>query len=417
MTECNNFELNLHNFQSISNANLEFSKGINLIVGQSNSGKTAALRAIKATVMNASGGQRFIKQGTDEAVVDIRYKNNDIKWERTKKESKYTINNEEYIKVGNSNLFKILEDNGFVIDDKNNIMNIEGELDLPFPFDRTSAELFKLFENIFCVSDSATILKAIKDEEDSNIKNKNKLLEESNKVVLKLSALEELNQEVSIEKLRTFKIDYSNLLISRDKFSEDFKIINNSNNLITKLNLSSTEETYFLNDSVQKYLDYIADYNNVIKCKKLNNLITESAEPPSLDNTLTQKYTKLSNDYIKLLQVKELIDIDFREINIDTSVIDKLIKMRKDFKSFGVLIKLSKLFKEEKEVVLSTDNISKLEKLTNDYAFLLGAEEIITSFEKQVKEKELELERINKELEQFDVCPLCGNTLMDEKGN
>ena len=48
-------------------------------------------------------------------------------------------------------------------------MNIEGEWDLPFPFDRTPSELFKLFENIFCISDSAVILKSFKDEEGNTL--------------------------------------------------------------------------------------------------------------------------------------------------------------------------------------------------------------------------------------------------------
>ena len=162
--ECNSskFELDLQNFQSISEARLEFEQGINLIVGQSNSGKSATLRAVKTAVLNPSGAHRFVKQGTDNASVGINYRGNDITWARNKKESKYTVNKEDYIKVGNSNLFKLLDNSGFVVDDKNNLMNIESELELPFPFDRSSAELFKLFENIFCVSDSATIFKIYK---------------------------------------------------------------------------------------------------------------------------------------------------------------------------------------------------------------------------------------------------------------
>ena len=52
-----NFNVNLHNFQSISDANLEFVEGLNLIVGQSNSGKTAILRAINSVVDNPSRGK------------------------------------------------------------------------------------------------------------------------------------------------------------------------------------------------------------------------------------------------------------------------------------------------------------------------------------------------------------------------
>ena len=49
-----NFSLKIEDFQSIGNAELEFIPGINLIVGQSNSGKTAVLRAIDSVLTNPS---------------------------------------------------------------------------------------------------------------------------------------------------------------------------------------------------------------------------------------------------------------------------------------------------------------------------------------------------------------------------
>ena len=55
------FNVNLNNFQSISGAELEFVEGLNLIVGQSNSGKTAILRAINSVVDNPSRGKLYIK--------------------------------------------------------------------------------------------------------------------------------------------------------------------------------------------------------------------------------------------------------------------------------------------------------------------------------------------------------------------
>jgi predicted ATP-dependent endonuclease of OLD family len=46
------FNIDLKNFQSIAEADLEFTPGINLIVGQSNSGKTAILRSFVTTIKN-----------------------------------------------------------------------------------------------------------------------------------------------------------------------------------------------------------------------------------------------------------------------------------------------------------------------------------------------------------------------------
>ena len=63
MTDCskNNLKVTIENFQSISKGELEFTQGINIIVGQSNSGKSAILRALKGAVLNTSGSQKYIK--------------------------------------------------------------------------------------------------------------------------------------------------------------------------------------------------------------------------------------------------------------------------------------------------------------------------------------------------------------------
>ena len=51
------FDIKLKNFQSIGKAELLFEPGVNLIVGQSNSGKTAILRAISAALNNPTRGK------------------------------------------------------------------------------------------------------------------------------------------------------------------------------------------------------------------------------------------------------------------------------------------------------------------------------------------------------------------------
>ena len=154
----NTLQLHLENFQAISDMDLAFDEGINIIAGQSNSSKTSILRAIEVLLRNQSGSADFIKYGEKECLVNMKYLGNDITWSRTKKDIVYEINGEKYLKVGNTDLFHLLERNGFVIDPQDELSNLEDEWTLPFPFYKSSSELFKLFENIFSVSDSAKIL-------------------------------------------------------------------------------------------------------------------------------------------------------------------------------------------------------------------------------------------------------------------
>lgn len=52
-------QLHIHNFQSHKHAEIEFSPGVNVIVGQSGSGKTAILRALRWAIYNEPSGTSF----------------------------------------------------------------------------------------------------------------------------------------------------------------------------------------------------------------------------------------------------------------------------------------------------------------------------------------------------------------------
>ena len=61
----NELKLSLHNFQSIAEGELTFQTGLNFIIGQSISGKSATFRALKECLLNRAGSQRFIKKDTN----------------------------------------------------------------------------------------------------------------------------------------------------------------------------------------------------------------------------------------------------------------------------------------------------------------------------------------------------------------
>ena len=206
----NELKLSLENFQSISKGELIFHTGTTVIIGQSNSGKSATFRALKACLMNPAGSQRFIKKGTKSSSVSLEYNGNQIIWKRTPKESSYIINGEEYLKTGKSNAFKIIEDTGFAVDSNDTIMNIEEELQLPFPFGMSKADLFKLYEDVFCISDSAIILKSARASEDKVKADIVAYENELNKNQNKLKELLDFKSSVDIEELKSKRDKLSN---------------------------------------------------------------------------------------------------------------------------------------------------------------------------------------------------------------
>jgi len=342
----NKIQINLDNFQSIEQANLEFIQGINLITGEGNSGKSATLRAIKGAILNPRGSQRFIKNGKSSLSVNIQYLGNDITWSRTNKDSKYVVNGEEYQKVGNSNLSKILDKSGFVLDDNDKLMNVEGELELPFPFDKNPTDLFKLFEkSIFCVSDSAVILKTIKTDEETEVKDKAQANYELTRFNNKLKALSDLEEDVDLKRLVEGKNKLEELYFQYDKLNKDYerviegyksaKALKEVKEEVVIPDLSEYNQIY---ESVEK-LQSIKTVLQVLSKTKEEVLI--SADYSSLN--------KMKNDYNKLVQIKEVLDrISMGEYatTIDNIDLIKYNKIREHFKTLCKVVEGMRVVKK-----------------------------------------------------------------------
>lgn len=365
----NELKLSLENFQSISKGELIFHTGTNVIIGQSNSGKSATFRALKTCLSNPSGSQRFIKKGTSHSSVMLEYNGNQIIWKRTPKESSYIINGETYLKTGKSSALKLVEDTGFTIDSNDTIMNIEEELQLPFPFGMSDSDLFKLYENVFCISDSAIILKAAKGVEDSTKTEittlDNDILKNDNKV----KELLEFQKTVDIEKLKKMK-----------------KYLENKNNKV--LNLK---------DGLPIIKKALKVQDLTVKEKEFSNLLPLYLENRDLKRTISQlKQLHTLNKHLKDIILPTEISLneykELRELN-------KTVKVLKDIEDFKVPVNSFE---------------SKLQEYENLKSYLKEIKEI----KKEIKERKEALinlkeriKHIESALKEFQVCPLCHKPL------
>ena len=369
----NKLKLSLTNFQSIGNGELEFETGLNFIIGQSNSGKSATFRALKACLSNPSGSQRFIKKDTNVSEVTLEYNGNVITWKRTKKESSYEINGETFVKTGNSDAFKLVEDTGFVRDHNETIMNIEEELQLPFPYGTSKTDLFKLFENIFCVSDSAIILKSAKDYENE-VKSEIRLLEnEKVKIKNKLAELNKFKKEINISEL---KGKQNSLILKNEKLmklKDGVETIKKAVELL-KLNLPEPYE-------VDNYLN---QYQELMDLKKVMHT--------------TESLHKVSQNLSKLESPKP---IDLKEY----------YTLRQLYKDINVVKELSGLTLPEYEV---KDKIGTYYELVN---YRESLNKIYATGRKAAEKKKrvaAKLSEIQGKLREFKVCPLCHRLLEGE---
>ena len=365
----NELKLSLENFQSISEGELIFHSGINVLVGQSNSGKSATFRALKACLLNGTGSQRFIKKGKKESSVTLEYNGNQIIWKRTPKESSYIVNGELFTKTGSSSAQKIVGDTGFVVDTDNNVMNIEEELQLPFPYGISKFDLFKLYENVFCISDSATILKSAKEQED---KVKSEISAAENEIVKNKNKLEEIanfKKSVDIKKLKEAK---ATLIQKRDKIAELKEGLPEIKRAYRVQGVSVPEVTFM--NRLKEYNESLDTKSTIVKLKAICVLQKELK---------TVTYTPLE----LLLTYKEALDTQ---------------------SIMGTLKNLKNLSAPEVSFENKLSKYEELTKYTKDLKNLTAAIKIKSQNLKEVQEK---ITQISKELEKYDVCPLCHSPL------
>lgn len=196
-------KIHLKNFQGYSEFKLELSPTVTTIVGDSDRGKSAVLRALRWVAMNKPTGTSFIKHGEKQCTATARIDDIDIRRLRSKAENLYQMRQKS--KVQKFASFK--NDVPGPIADLINIgpINFQGQHDAPFMFSLTAGETSKALNQIVdlsiidrSLSFLASNLTSAKQEQTTL----SKLWEEAVAEVNKLAYVNRLDADYSkIEKL------------------------------------------------------------------------------------------------------------------------------------------------------------------------------------------------------------------------
>jgi DNA repair exonuclease SbcCD ATPase subunit len=134
--------LTLENFQAHKKLVVEFDKGITVIVGPTDSGKSSIIRALGWVAFNRPGGDQFIRYGAKAAVVTMCVDGQIIVRSRGRSENLYFLNGDEFKAFGNDvptgvkDLLKMQE------------INFQGQHDSPFWFSETAGEVSRQLNQI-----------------------------------------------------------------------------------------------------------------------------------------------------------------------------------------------------------------------------------------------------------------------------
>jgi len=455
----------IENFQSHKYTEINLDNNLNVIVGPSDQGKSAIIRAMKWVLYNEPSGTYFIREGEKEATVTLFF-SNDCKIKRLRSTSKnqytfYDSNGKEYIYEGfGTNVpFEIVEKLNIrkvYLDGKqSSSINIGEQLEGPFLLTEKNATRANAIGRLVGVHivDRA-VADTLKDIRGLNYSKKSldSSLEDLELQLKNYDFLEKLNYDIkSLEKVRSIIKEKEEKLLTlrklKDRINSNTIEIVSCNNTLNKLShISSLSKNILLLDiNIQRYkilkLKKIQLDNNSTNILEDLNILDKLVTIDSLDNTLNSLQLKLNNLINLSILNRKVIDCE-KDISICISNISNLHRVNEVEKIYtnllSMLVDLGKLtrFSYKYEDIKRRigfglkylENFEFIEKLslipneiTNKFSYFSKLDNIKQKFNlinKEMLVEGKELDKCKKDLDrlvllysnilnEINVCPLC----------
>lgn len=136
-------QIQIENFQSHENTVLKLHPGINVVVGASDSGKSAIVRALRWLVWNKPGGDAFRSTWGGDTVVTLQLDTgSQVRRVRTSKINEYSIDNEVYHAFGSEPPEDVQKLLNFAE------INLQQQLDRPFLLDNSPGQVAQYLNSV-----------------------------------------------------------------------------------------------------------------------------------------------------------------------------------------------------------------------------------------------------------------------------
>lgn len=369
-------KVNIKDYQVIREAELEFIPGINVIVGSTNNGKSSIIRAIQGAINN-QGGSGFINYDAESTEVTISDEQNIITWSKSKKQgdSFYNINGDVLKKIGQKQLPEVadlLNMHEVEVGNERFQINFWRQMEKPFLVDKTAYQLFDFIsqskEQEFVAGLQSSTVGEVKGI-SSEVTVLNATADTLTKQIITLN--EEIKGLEVVE-----SIDIDNLE----------KAITIANNLARDLNdhTNSTATYYEVKEKLLKSMKVNEEADIIFKevSKELNDV----NEFKQAMNNLSTKEAELKEAKTKLSKIETTIN------------------------------QTEKVLKEVDKLIKEVNKYSDLrEQLNNKFVSYKRVKIDFEADSIKIKELSESIKVAEKELGEFDVCPLCGNNLDGHK--
>lgn len=411
------------NFQSHDNTKLDFDEGVNVIIGPSDSGKTAVIRALKWIFFNEPSGTDIIKKGEDSAKVTLKL-NTGFKIIRGRSKSK-----NYYEIISPENETQRFE--GFGLNVPQEIIDLTGINKIDLGNMKKSLNIAEQLESPFLITDSPSIKAnalgklAGVDIIDKALGNLSKDMYEIN------SARKSIESEIRDQKDILKNFEY--LKDDKIKIERLEYLFNQVDEYKTKLNtLNDLEKKYSNNlEKTNQTIEYLEKFKNLDElfliyekmAYKLNNLklysnlnnklLYTDSKIKELEILLRKIDTdKISNIYSNLLEINKTLE-KYKYVYKNFVNINKQInQVEKTLKKYPDILYVDKLLVELSTLNINKEKLSKLKNRLDNVNQKL--EEGNNYVEKLISNYKTAVNTYIELLKESGTCPICYNKIDDE---
>lgn len=387
-------KLEIENFQSHKKSVLEFDPGVNIIIGKTDSGKSAIIRSLKFVTFNKPTGDSFlplywegktkVKVVTDSGEV-IRNKGS---------QNSYVVNGTKLTAFGTNvpdEVQKVLNMNE---------VNFQYQIDLPFLISNTSGEVGQFLNRIANLSVIDVAIKKIK----SWLKSLNNDLQYQQQIV------EDKQAEIASYDVEKYEADVE---IAEQLF-KDFKKLQNDKAAIKEL-LDRYKSIDVRKKAIKKEVSGAHLVDEGLRLIKEIKALKTRAE-------LLKNYIERNKDIAKKLKVaknkislEKSVDAALKNTKQYNELLTKAEKLEAAIKTYKRLAKQKVQIKNklslETQVKTTIKQIDKVNEIVEKANAL---EELITSYKKVNKQKAQKKKLFQSKDKEYhdnypDICPFCGS--------
>lgn len=363
-------KLKLANFQSHRDTEVIFDKGLTVILGQTDQGKSAIIRALKWVLYNEPLGTDFITAGCNSCRVTLEMNDGTIITRaRDKNKNRYILQKGDKKEVfegfGNNVPLEIIKAHGIpkiqIDKDVKSAVNLAEQLEPPFLISESGGNRAKALGRLVGVHIIDTAQRSTnKDLTDAEqfFKFIEKEIENTKEELTDYDDISKLKKEiVSLKKiLKQLKQCHAKYL-KLNEINEGLRLINkellNAKNILSKVRMLKELEHYVLN--VEKYYLKFIQLSRINARLSQNNCFIKN-EKETMDNTRHIAYIEKIHETIKDL---------YNRFVKTKSISLKLSSHKKDILALKNQINKTKNLAELEENLIILSNLKeKLQKLT-----------------------------------------------------